>query len=393
MLIAYIARLHAAGADQHTIGALQQHFVSLPRRSSCSTTSPRSRRRPDAIDIGRARGDSRSSRRFSYTGRRGHAARTSRFELAPARGSRSSARPAPARRTLLSLLLRFYDPQPGASCSTASTSATCSSQSLRAQISSCCRSRCCSPASIAENIRYGRLDATWTRSSAAAKAANAHDFIRRCRTATRPRSASAARSSPAASASASRSRARSCKDAPILILDEPTSSIDSKTEAVILDALERLMGAAPPSSIAHRLSTIRDADLILVLEPRRAGRAGHARRAGRAGGLYASCTRPRRAGGKIEAESRRRRRAGDSERGAGARRVATADALRNARRRSSRATAPTGRRRATPAVGEPPAPRSLRWRPPAVRQPRRRAPAQKPQADGHSRRRTVIRPS
>ena len=55
------------------------------------------------------------------------------------------------------------------------------------------------------------------------------------------------------------------RDAPILILDEPTSSIDSKTEAVILDALDNLMEGRTSFMIAHRLSTIRDADLILVL--------------------------------------------------------------------------------------------------------------------------------
>jgi ABC-type multidrug transport system fused ATPase/permease subunit len=56
------------------------------------------------------------------------------------------------------------------------------------------------------------------------------------------------------------------KDAPLLILDEPTSSIDSKTEAVILDALDQLMKGRTTLMIAHRLSTIRNADRILVLD-------------------------------------------------------------------------------------------------------------------------------
>src|SRR5439155_9451276 len=56
------------------------------------------------------------------------------------------------------------------------------------------------------------------------------------------------------------------RNAPILILDEPTSSIDSKTEAVILDALDRLMVGRTTFMIAHRLSTIRKADVILVID-------------------------------------------------------------------------------------------------------------------------------
>ena len=76
------------------------------------------------------------------------------------------------------------------------------------------------------------------------------------------------------------------KDAPILILDEPTSSIDSRTEAVILDALSRLMVGRTTFMIAHRLSTIRNAAQILVLDHGRLVERGtHAELVGR-GGLY-----------------------------------------------------------------------------------------------------------
>jgi len=71
---------------------------------------------------------------------------------------------------------------------------------------------------------------------------------------------------PAENGRGSPSPAPSWKDAPILILDEPTSSIDSRTEAVILDALDRLMVGRTTFMIAHRLSTIRRADLILVMD-------------------------------------------------------------------------------------------------------------------------------
>jgi ABC-type multidrug transport system fused ATPase/permease subunit len=76
------------------------------------------------------------------------------------------------------------------------------------------------------------------------------------------------------------------KDAPILILDEPTSSIDSKTEAVILDALDRLMVGRTTFMIAHRLSTIRHADHILVLNHGQLVEHGTHDALVHAGGLY-----------------------------------------------------------------------------------------------------------
>jgi ABC-type multidrug transport system fused ATPase/permease subunit len=76
------------------------------------------------------------------------------------------------------------------------------------------------------------------------------------------------------------------KNAPILILDEPTSSIDSRTEAVILDALDRLMVGRTTFMIAHRLSTLRQTDVILVLDGGRIVERGSHDELIRAGGLY-----------------------------------------------------------------------------------------------------------
>jgi ABC-type multidrug transport system fused ATPase/permease subunit len=118
---------------------------------------------------------------------------------------------------------------------------------------------------IAENIRYGRLEAQDSDVIAAAKAANAHDFIMRL-----PQQYETMLGERGAAVSGGERQRISVaraflKDAPVLILDEPTSSVDSKTEAVILEALERLMAGRTTFMIAHRLSTLHEADRILVL--------------------------------------------------------------------------------------------------------------------------------
>jgi ABC-type multidrug transport system ATPase subunit len=118
---------------------------------------------------------------------------------------------------------------------------------------------------LGENIRYGRLEATDDEVIEAARAANAHDFISAL-----PHGYGTiigergARLSGGERQRVSVARAF-LKDAPVLILDEPTSSIDSQTESVILEALQRLMEGRTTFMVAHRLSTIADADLILVL--------------------------------------------------------------------------------------------------------------------------------
>jgi ABC-type multidrug transport system fused ATPase/permease subunit len=119
---------------------------------------------------------------------------------------------------------------------------------------------------IEENIRYGRLDATKEEIIAAAEAANAHEFIMKL-----PKKYATRLGERGAKLSGGERQRISVaraflKDAPFLILDEPTSSVDTKTELVILDALRRLMMGRTTFMIAHRLSTVRDADLLLVLQ-------------------------------------------------------------------------------------------------------------------------------
>ena len=118
---------------------------------------------------------------------------------------------------------------------------------------------------IRENILYGRLDATEAELVAAARAANCHEFIARLPEGYDSRVGErGVKLSVGEKQRVSIARAL-LKNAPILILDEATASVDTATERLIQEALERLMADRTSFVIAHRLSTIRQADQILVL--------------------------------------------------------------------------------------------------------------------------------
>jgi ATP-binding cassette subfamily B protein len=117
-----------------------------------------------------------------------------------------------------------------------------------------------------ENIRYGKLDATDEEVIAAAKLANAHDFIERL-----PDGYNTLLTGDGANLSQGQRQllaiARAAvADPPALILDEATSSIDTRTEKIVQDGMDKLMKGRTTFVIAHRLSTVRNSDCIMVLE-------------------------------------------------------------------------------------------------------------------------------
>ena len=117
-----------------------------------------------------------------------------------------------------------------------------------------------------ENIRYGRLDATDEEVIAAAKLANADGFIRRL-----PKGYDTVLQGDGASLSQGQRQllaiARAAvADPPALILDEATSSIDTRTERIVQDGMDKLMKGRTTFVIAHRLSTVKNSDCIVVLE-------------------------------------------------------------------------------------------------------------------------------
>ena len=119
---------------------------------------------------------------------------------------------------------------------------------------------------MADNIRYGRLDATDEEIVAAAKLAGADSFIRHL-----PRGYDTVITDDGGSLSQGERQllniARAaCANPPVLILDEATSSIDTRTEKIIERGMDRLMSGRTVFVIAHRLSTVRNAQAIMVLE-------------------------------------------------------------------------------------------------------------------------------
>jgi ABC-type multidrug transport system fused ATPase/permease subunit len=267
ILLSYIAAVYAPLEQiSTTLGALHQQFIQLRSSFELLDMEPSVKDAPDAVELPAVRGTVRfDDVSFSY-GRGPAALQHVNFEV-PAGSRVAIVGPTGAgKTTLASLLVRFYDPQHGRLTIDEIDVAKIKLASLRAAISVVPQEPLLFSGTIDANIRYGRLDATQDDVVAAAKAANAHDFIvalplgYETLIGERGSGLSGGERQRLAIARAF------LKDAPILVLDEPTSSIDSRTEEVILTALDCLVVGRTSFTIAHRLSTIRDADLILVMD-------------------------------------------------------------------------------------------------------------------------------
>jgi ATP-binding cassette subfamily B protein len=168
--------------------------------------------------------------------------------------------------TLLNLLMRFYDPTAGDVLLDRVDIRQYRIRDLRKQFAVVLQEPVLFASSIAENIAYGKPDASDDEIIAAAKAAASHDFILNLPEGYETQVGD--RGSRLSGGERQRiSLARAfLRNSPILILDEPTSSVDVKTEAAIMEATERLMSGRTTFMIAHRLSTLKSCDLVLVLD-------------------------------------------------------------------------------------------------------------------------------
>ena len=168
--------------------------------------------------------------------------------------------------TIINLVNRFYEIQQGTITYDGIDIRTIKKDDLRRSLSMVIQDTHLFTGTIADNIRYGRLDATDEEVIAAAKAAHAHHFIQ-----TLPGGYDMELNEDASNISQGQKQlltiARAIlADNRILILDEATSSVDTRTEELIQSAMDNLMKGRTSFVIAHRLSTIKNADMILVMK-------------------------------------------------------------------------------------------------------------------------------
>jgi ABC-type multidrug transport system fused ATPase/permease subunit len=168
--------------------------------------------------------------------------------------------------TIVSLLTRLHEASAGKILIDGRSVRDYRLKSLRRRIGVVLQDSVTLAGTIRDNLRYGRLDATDTQIEAAARAAHAHDFIMQQRHGyDTPLGEAGAGLSGGQRQRLSIARAF-LKDAPVLILDEPTAALDTISEALVFDGLRRLQRNRTTFVIAHRLSTVRSADRILVLD-------------------------------------------------------------------------------------------------------------------------------
>lgn len=188
--------------------------------------------------------------------------------------------------TIASLVLRLYDPWEGRVTFDGVDMREVKLASLRASVAVLLQDPFLLPLTVAQNIAYGRPQAMRTEIEAAARTANADEFIRAL-----PDGYNSVLGERGATLSGGERQriaiARALlKDAPVLILDEPTSALDAQTESLVMEALRRLMKDRTTIIIAHRLSTVRHANRIVVLDAGRVVETGPHEQLVAAGGLY-----------------------------------------------------------------------------------------------------------
>lgn len=222
--------------------------------------------RPGARHVDRVRGEVEfEGVTFGYTGQR-VILREASFRIPAGARVGISGPSGSGKSTLLGLLLRLYDPQEGVIRLDGVDARDLRLEDLRRQMTIVLQEPVLFSTTIGDNIAYGLPGASEAQIQAAARAAGAHDFISRLpQQYDTPVGERGARLSGGERQRVSIARAL-LKDAPIVLLDEPTSSIDVATEQLILSALQRLMQDRTTFLIAHRAETLAGCDHLLVFD-------------------------------------------------------------------------------------------------------------------------------
>ncbi len=249
----------------NTTGSIQQALASAKRVRETFSLTPEAHDAPHAKEPGRLTGRVVFDQvTFGYTEK--PVLQDVSFVAEPGEMVALVGPSGSGKTTLVGLIARFYEPQAGRILIDGTDIAQFKLRGLRQQLSLVLQEAVVLSGTVLENLRYGRLDARDSEVEGAARAAHAHDFITALAHGYHTELGEAgAGLSGGQKQRLSMARAF-LKDAPILILDEPTASLDTISERLVFSALRRLRQGRTTFVIAHRLSTVRDADRIIVLE-------------------------------------------------------------------------------------------------------------------------------
>jgi ATP-binding cassette, subfamily B, bacterial len=267
LVLGYLSQLYKPlESMSKNVASLQGSLIGAERAFTLLDQAPDVVEKPHAQPLQRAKGAVVFERvSFSYDGDTQVLHQIS-FSIPPGARVGIAGTTGAGKTTLVSLLTRFYDPTAGRILLDGVDLRDYKLQDLRNQFAIMLQEPVLFSTSIAENIAYARPGASHGEIVAAAQAANAHQFILDLPHGYETRVGERGmRLSGGERQRISLARAF-LKDAPILILDEPTSSVDVKTEAAIMEAMERLMDKRTTLTIAHRLSTLENCDLRLAIE-------------------------------------------------------------------------------------------------------------------------------
>ena len=275
VVIAYLGAVYGPlSAIAHTTGSLQGAVAGARRVRAMFAMLPETIEAPDAIDAQAIRGEIRfEGVGFTYPdGTR--VLDDISFSAAPGEVVALVGLTGAGKTTLVSLIPRFYDATKGRVLVDGVDVKQYRVRSLRERIAIVLQDPVLFAGTIADNLRYGRLEATDAEVEEAARVAHAHEFVSRLPKAYATEIAEAGGGLSGGERQRLSVARAILKNAPILILDEPTSSLDAISEEIVFAALRRLRAGRTTVVIAHRLSTVRDADRILVLDKGRIAAVG-----------------------------------------------------------------------------------------------------------------------